>query len=73
MPLRHARAEAFGSARNEYRIQAFNLAFLFLFGTAMLWAAHATAPRPAPAVKLVTAALSAVAPKPVETQVVTPP
>lgn len=73
MPLRHARAEAFVSARNEYRIQAFNLAFLFLFGAAVLWAVHATAPRPAPAVKLVTAALNAVAPKPVETQVVTPP
>jgi len=71
MPLRHARAEAFVSARNEYLTQAFNLAFLFLFGAAALWATHGATPRPAQAVKLVTAALNASAPKPPETQVVT--
>ncbi len=72
MPLRHARAEAFVSARNEYRIQAFNLAFLFLLGAAALWAAHGIAPHPVPAARLVTVALQAAAPKPPETQVVTP-
>lgn len=73
MPLRHARAEAFVSARNEYRIQAFNLAFLFLLGAAALWAAHGITPRPVAAAKLVAVALKAPAPKLPETQVVTPP
>jgi soluble lytic murein transglycosylase-like protein len=73
MPHRHARAEAFVSARNEYRIQVFNLAFLFLLGAAALWAGHGITPRPAQAVKLVTVVPKAPAPKLRETQVVTPP
>jgi soluble lytic murein transglycosylase-like protein len=73
MPLRHARAGTSVSARNEYRTWLFNLSFLLLLGAAASWATHGTAPRTAPTAKLVTAALKPPPPKPVETQVVTPP
>jgi soluble lytic murein transglycosylase-like protein len=72
MPLRHARAGASVSARNEYRTYIFNLSFLLLLGAATFWATRGTEPHTAPATRLVTAALKAVAPKPLETQVATP-
>ena len=77
MPLRHARAGTSVSARNEYRLHLFNLSFLLLLGAAALWATQGTMARPVAGVRLVTAALKAVAPKAVqiqpETKVVTPP
>jgi soluble lytic murein transglycosylase-like protein len=76
MPLRHARAGTSVSARNEYRLHLFNLSFLLLLGAAALWATQGTTARPVAGVRLVTAALKAVAPKPPQTQpetkVVTP-